>query len=237
MPSGSTSPKADRIAVSERIEHLRAEVQRLVLQGIEAPEFEFTRSCNLGSADKQSQTDFAKTVQGICNALPAIERVYVIGGDQKEKKFLSLQNERDFDPANIRQILEKYLEPIPIFEAYVLTADDGTKFASVVLSSEQSRPIVTRLDVQATDGVRELLRKGDIWIKKNTRLERACRADLEMMTRTQIEVESERRAEKRLGDMRSGIEASVRLQAFPERRIPSDDLVFGPDAEYKAYIE
>src|ERR1700747_1260577 len=212
MPSGSTSPKADRIAVSERIEHLRAEVQRLVLQGIEAPEFEFTRSCNLGSADKQSQTNFAKTVQGICNALPAIERVYVIGGDQKEKKFLSLQNERDFDPANIRQILEKYLEPIPIFEAYVLTADDGTKFASVVLSSEQSRPIVTRLDVQATDGVRELLRKGDIWIKKNTRLERACRADLEMMTRTQIEVESERRAEKRLGDMRSGIEASVRLQ-------------------------
>jgi hypothetical protein len=206
MSSASTSTETDRTPLSIRIERLRAEIQRLVLQGIEAPEVEFTRTCGLGNADKQSQTDFAKTVQGISNAIPAIERVYVVGADQKEKRFLSLQNERDSDPANIRQILGKYLEPIPFFEVYVLTADDGTKFASVVLASEQLRPIVAKVDMQAPDGVREFLRKGDIWIKKNTRLERASRADLEMITRTHIEAESEKRAETRSaeGILRSG---------------------------------
>ena len=99
-------------------------------------------------------------------------------------------------------------------------------------------PITVRVSVRAVpDGKTQLLQKGDIWIKKDTALERASRDDIEAMYETRIEAESERRAASRFADMRNGMEASHRLQMSPERRIPSEDLIFGPDTEYKAYIE
>jgi hypothetical protein len=37
----------------------------------------------------------------------------------------------------VRQILEKYLEPLPNFEALVLETDGGTRFAAIILAAEQ----------------------------------------------------------------------------------------------------
>jgi hypothetical protein len=220
---------------SARVENLRREIQQLVAEGIESPCFELTRKCSLASGDKKSQTDFVKTIQGMANAYPPIERSYVIGADQKEKKFFPIEKPQEFDSANVRQILEKYLEPLPSFETQVMETDDAIKFAAVVLAAEQPRPIVVR--AQAGDDRTQFLQIGEIWVKKNTGLTRANREDLEKIYETRIEAEAERRAARRFADTRNGLEASFRLQFSPERRIPSSDLVFGPDAEYKAYIE
>jgi len=237
MGSGSASAPAQATSTSLRPESIRIEIQQLVIQGVESPRIELTRECSLASDNKESQVDFAKTIQGLANAHPGEERVYVVGADQKKKRFCSLNNDREFDTANLRQVLEKYLEPLPRFEAHILETGEQSKFAAVILAAEQPRPIVAKANVQAADGKRQILQKGDIWIKKSTSLVRADRDDLEAFYETRIETESERRAAKRFSDMRNGIEASLRLQLSPERRIPSDDLIFGPNAEYKAYVE
>ncbi len=206
-------------------------------QGIESPVCELTRKCSLASADKKSQVDLAKTIQGLANALPPLERIYVVGADQREKKFYSLDNQREFDSANMRQVLAKYIEPVPKFESHLLETDDQAAFVAVVINSEQPRPVVARVDVHDSSGKTYLLQKGDIWIKKHTSLSKASLQDIVEMIETQIRAEAEHRAQQRFGDLRDGLEASIRLQSSTQRRIPSEDLVFGRDAEYQSYIE
>lgn len=235
MPPEEPSPTVEPASTSARIENLRREVQQLVYKGNESPGFELTRLCSLASEDKKSQADFAKMVQGMANALPPSERVYVVGADQRQRKFFQVENPREVDPANIRKVLEKYLDPVPSFDAWTMETDDAIRFVAIVLAAEQSRPIVVK--VQTGDGKEQFLQKGDIWIKKHTDLVRASRDDLEKIYETRIEAETERRAERRFADTRNGLEASFRLQFSPERRIPSSDLIFGPDEEYKAYLE
>jgi hypothetical protein len=235
MSTEEPSSRIEQPSTATKIADLRREIQQLVSGGNETASFELTRVCSLASVDKKSQTDFAKTVQGLANAYPPSERVYVIGADQKEKRFFSIEKPQEFDQANVRQILEKYLEPLPLFDAFVLETDDGAKFAAIVVSAEQPRPIVIK--TPAGDDKTQFLIVGDIWIKKQTGLVRANRDDLEEIYETRIEAEAERRAEKRFADTRNGLEASFRLQFTPERKIPSSDLVFGPAAEFKAYIE
>src|SRR6266853_810985 len=195
MPPEEPPESNDQLRPSARVESLRREIQQLVAQGIESPCFELTRKCSLASRDKRSQTDFVKTIQGIANAYPPNERAYVIGADQKEKKFFPIENPQEFDSANVRQILEKYLEPPPTFEAWVVETDDAIKFAVIVLPADQPRPIVIR--AQAGDDKTQFLERGDIWIKKDTGLTRANRDDLEKIYETRIEAEAERRAERR----------------------------------------
>jgi hypothetical protein len=235
MPTEDPSSRVDQASTAAKIENLRREIQQLVIGGIESPGFELTRICSLATGHRKSQTDFAKTIQGMANAYPPEERVYVIGADQREKKFFPIENAKELDPANIRQILQKYLEPVPNFDAWELKTDDGITFVAIVVGAEQPRPILVK--VQFGDDKNQFLHIGDIWIKKNTGLTKANRGDLEKIYETRIEVEAERRAERRFADTRNGLEASFRLQFSPERKIPSSDLVFGPATEYKAYIE
>jgi hypothetical protein len=235
MSPDELSPKIDQFNTAVRIENLRREILRLVSVGVESPEFELTRKCSLASGDNKSQTDFAKTVQGVANAYPPRERVYVIGADHKGKKFFPLENVQEFDSANVRQILDKYLDPIPVFESLVMETEDGIQFAAIIVSAEQVRPIIAK--VQIGDDKKQFLQIGEIWIKKHTGLVRATRDDLETIYETRIEAESERRAERRFADTRNVLEANFRMQFSPERKIPSSDLIFGPATEYKAYIE
>lgn len=237
MQADNLNPTPQPVALSAKVESLRQEIQQLVTQGIESPVYELTRACSLASGDRKSQVDFAKTIQGLANALPPLDRFYVVGADQLERKFCSLDNHREFDRANLRQILEKYIEPLPNFESYLLKTDDQVSFVAVVVDSEQHRPIVVKTDTQDSNGRTYLLQKGDIWIKKQTALSRANRHDIVEMIQTQVRADAEHRAQQRFGDLRDGLEASIRLQSSTQQRIPSEDLVFGRDAEYQAYIE
>jgi len=234
--SSESSPRPD-VTTSSRARAWCEEIQRLVREGIESSLVELTRECSLAGENRKSQADFVKTIQGIANAYPPEERVYVVGADQRERRFYALTNEREFDAANLCHILEKCLDPLPHFEAFILETDEHVKFAVIVLAPEQPRPIFIKVTTQASDGKSMLLQKGDVWIKKRTALDKATRTDFEAIYEIRIESESERRASKRVGDVRVAMEASLRLHASADRRIPSDDLILGPFADYQAYLE
>jgi hypothetical protein len=222
---------------SKKLAWLRDEIDALVLQGAETPRYEFTSQCCLAGTNRKSQVDFAKTLQGMANCLPPEDRVYVIGADQRQKCFTNVENVRDFDSANVGQILNKYLEPVPKFDSYPMQARCGGSYVAIALQAEQPRPIVAKTTVQDSDGKTQLLRAGDIWIKKNTRLDLATRDDLEAMYETRIEAEAERRAQQRFAATRDAMEATFRIRSSPERQTPTEDLVLGPDTAYEAYLE
>jgi hypothetical protein len=231
------SSPADHQGSLEKADILRREIQGHVSQGLETPRYEMTRQCSLASANRKSRLDFAKTIQGMANALPPAEKVYVIGADQTERHFYSVENLHEFDAANLHQILGKYLEPVPAFESYPLQTDDSVQFIAIVVGAEQPRPIVAKASVQDSDGRTQLIRAGDIWIKRNTGLGIATRTDIEMMYDTRTEAEAERRAQQRFAVSRDALEASFRIHWSPGSQPPTESLVLGPDADYRAYCE
>jgi hypothetical protein len=220
----------------ERLARLRDEIEALVLSGAETARYEFTAQCSLAASDRKSQVDFAKTLQGIANALPAEDRIYIVGADQRKKCFTNVANVRDFDSANVSQILGKYLDPIPNFVSYPIETKAGQACVAVLLPADQPRPIVAKANAQDSGG-KTILRIGEVWMKKNTALCVATRSDLEAMYETRIESEAERRAQQRFATTRDAMEATFRIRSSPQRQTPTEDLVLGSEATYEAYLE
>src|SRR5258708_27278533 len=96
--------------LAARFERYRAEVQEVVARGIEHPRYELKRSVTISRDHPEDRFDFIRLVQGVANAHIAEERFIVIGADEQQRKFYTVPNAEDFDPANLSQILERYLD-------------------------------------------------------------------------------------------------------------------------------
>ena len=70
--------------LSQRIEQHRQEVQFLVKQGGEQPQYEFKRTVALGRENLDNRLDFIKLAQAVANADIPAEGCIVIGADPKE---------------------------------------------------------------------------------------------------------------------------------------------------------
>lgn len=229
----STNNQREENLLSERVGRYREEVERLVREGIEHPRYELKREVPLTSVE--DKTVFAKLVQGLANANLSEERFIIIGGDQRLKQFFPVANAPDFDPANISQLLQKYLDPPPRFEVFPsLQTAEGCPFVLLVIDARQPKPILDKCDVQAPDG-RFLLHAGDIWIKADTRLRRTTRTDLDLMFRGRIEEESESRARRRFDDLRDQFLASQRFGQFSPPGLPQADLIYGDVQRFRLY--
>jgi hypothetical protein len=96
--------------LSERIERHRREIEYLVRQGGEQPQYEFKRAVSLNRDNLDDRLDFVKLLQAVANAEIATEHCIVIGADPTEKKFCAVTNTEEFDPANLSKILSAYLD-------------------------------------------------------------------------------------------------------------------------------
>lgn len=239
MPE-SRSKAEEPVPLSERIENHRKEIQFLVKQGGEQQRYEFKRTLSLGKDNTGDRLDFIKLFQALANnADIAGERCIVIGADPKEKKFFPVSNDADFDPANLSKILGSYLEPVPRFERFTLTTDEGDGFVLLVLDSNQPRPIVVKKQGHIESG-KVRLEVGDIWIKKHTDTVKASRSDVDAMYAVKIEEEAEDRARKRLRHLQElGVPAasffSGPSQTSPKPVAPDFELLVGPRHELRRF--
>src|ERR1017187_10882657 len=110
MADPSESDKS-RVALSERFDRYRVEVEQIVTRGIEHPNYELKRSATISRDSLADRLDFVKLIQGLANADVEEERFIVIGADQKERKFYDVGNASEFDPAKLAQVISKYLDP------------------------------------------------------------------------------------------------------------------------------
>jgi hypothetical protein len=229
------APKAkeEPRALSERVERYRQEVQFLIKQGGEQPHFEFKRTVSLAKENRQDRLDFIKLIQSVANAEITAERCVIIGADPRERKFFPLTNLPEFDAANISKILATCLTPLPAFEVFHLTTDDGEQFALVVLAANQPRPILVTKEGEVLGKVR--LQVGDVWIKKNTDTVRASRADLDLMYRARVEEEAEDRARQRFKHF-SELSPSQPIHSSG-KRLPVRGLLVGPESELRTFGE
>ena len=228
-------PKDDAPQLSERIEKYRKEVHFLIRQGGEQPSFEFKRSASPTRVNLEERFGFIKLLQGLANAEIDGERCLVIGADPKEKCFFPVGNTDEFDSAKISQILNTYLHPLPNFSVFPLTSDNAEPFILIVFDAIQPRPIFVIKEGHTENG-KECLREGDIWIKKNTSLVRALRADIDLMYETKIETEAEDRARKRLKHLQEISPISAHAQSSASRP-PDFALLAGPKNDLRSFAE
>jgi hypothetical protein len=166
MAQRTPNHREPEAALSERIERYRREIQSLIKQGIEHPQFEFKRTCSISRENLDDRLDFVKLLQGIANAEIAGERFIIIGGDPKEKLFYPVSNTDEFDQATVSIVVAKYLDPPPQFQVFNnLQTDDGQPFVLVVLEANQPRPITVKTEGRKADG-KTRLQIGDIWVKR-----------------------------------------------------------------------
>jgi hypothetical protein len=234
MPEGPhEKDKAPKL--SERIATYLEQVEFLVRQGGEQPQFEFKRSVSLARENLSDRYDFIKFLQGVANAEIFGERCVVVGADPKEKKFHAVTNVEEFDPAKVSQILAAYLDPMPKFEVFNVTTAAGDALVLIVLDANQPRPVMVVKQGQTQDG-KIRLEVGDTWIKRDTDLVRATNADLALMYAARIEKEAEDRARKRLKHL---LELSPTLQAspLPSLRVPEATLLVGPKNDLRSFAK
>lgn len=168
-------------------------IEGIVLRGIEHQACELKRSVTLSKDDLTDRLDFVKLFQGLANSHVGTECLIVIGADQKEKKFFKVANAADFDAAKLSPILAKYLAPEPVYEVFNdMRASSGERYVLIVLNKAQPRPIMTLVDGKTSSKTH--FRPGEIWIKHNTGLRAAMKADLDLMYQPVIEIEATKRA-------------------------------------------
>jgi len=225
----------DRVdSLSERFDRYKEIVEGIVLRGIEDPSCELKRSLNLGRENLRDRLEFLKLLQGLANSHTTGERLIIIGADQPNKCFCHVDNATDFDPAPVSQILEKYLDPLPRFNIFNnLLAPGGETYVLIVLAALQPRPIV--ILTEGAHSGKSYLKTGEIWIKKNTALQPASKADIDAMYEIKIDQEAEIRARRRFEHFREDLGPALLSQAV--ETTPTPELLIGSRERLSRFVE
>jgi len=225
--------------LAERFDRYRVAVQQVVERGIEHPSYELKRAVTISKENLADRLDFVKLIQGLANAHIAEERFVVIGADQKERKFYNVANVDEFDPATLSQIIAKYLDPPPRLEVFNnIRANGGESYVLIVVSPDQPRPIIAITEGKSDKRVHFSV--GNIWIKKDTSLQFATRADLDQMYETyikqRVDEEAETRARRRFEHFREQFGSALVLPTATVST-PSSDLIVGDKGRLTKFVE
>jgi hypothetical protein len=217
------------------VEKYRRTVERVVTEIGEHPEYEMKRACSLQSLPEK--LELVKDIQSIATSRIDTEKYLVIGADEKLRAFCPISNANDFDEARIRQMLDKYLSPIPAFEVFHLESSGGCRFILFVIP-KQRRTIVARVTVSTDDPKdmkpRLLLREGDLWTKGASTGKRLAKAeDWDEIYEEIIEAEAEQRAKVRTTHVVELAIAREKVKPAGSSLLPS---VF-TDEEFQALVE
>ena len=169
----------------------------------------------------------------------ASEKYLVIGADEASRTFVPVTNTDEFDEANLRQILDKYLDPIPQFEVFRLsTMNDEIPFVLLVIGKQRKRRILAKETVDLTTDLkpRVLIREGDLWTKGDSTGKRlAGPEDWDDVYEEFVERESELRTRSRTDHLMQKVIAQERLRVTsgPITTLPA----YLSDEEFKIVAE
>src|ERR1700730_18666101 len=222
--------------LAERVERYRKEVERVVREVGEHPQYEIKRSCVL--SDLVGKIEFVKDIQSIATSRIETEKYLVIGADDKTKTFCPVGNTNEFDEASIYQILDKYLSPVPAFQVFQLQSSDAHSFVLFVIPKQPRRRILAKVSVSSDDPKdrtpRLLLREGDLWTKGSSTGKRLAKVDdWDEIYDEVIEAQAEHKARVRTAHTIELAVAREKVQSYGRSPLPS---VFTDD-EFQALIE
>lgn len=222
--------------LAARAEDYRQLVEKVVQKVGEHPQCELKRSSQLDTIAQR--IEFVKDIQSIATSPIETEKYLVIGVDEASRSFRTVANLDDFDDARIRQLLGKYLTPVPEFELFRLKSSDGADFVLFVVPKQPIRRILARctvVDDKPDPPQKLLLREGDLWTKGSSSGKRlATPEDWDEIYEEVIEREAEKRANRRTVHLMDRVVAQERLRASSGVvSMPS----FTTDDEFGALVE
>jgi hypothetical protein len=197
-PEKPDNPDQEHSNLPKRAARYKQEVEKVVREIGEHPFYELKRSCSLKVL--KDRIEFVKDIQSIATSRIDTEKFLVIGADAGSKSFAAVQNVNEFDEAAIRQLLEKYLNPVPEFELFHLTSSDGHLFVLVVIPKQKHRKILARVTVDdpSDSKPRILIREGDLWTKGASTGKRLAKPEgWDEIYEETVESEAERRTRQR----------------------------------------
>ncbi|MGB9485836.1 MAG: hypothetical protein WCD04_06975 [Terriglobia bacterium] len=211
-------------------------VEKVVQKVGEHPQCELKRSSRLDTIAQK--IEFVKDIQSIATSRIETEKYLVIGVDEASRSFCAVANLDDFDDTRIRQLLGKYLTPVPEFELFRLKSSDGADFVLFVVRKQPIRRILAKctvVDDKSDPPQKLLLREGDLWTKGSSSGKRLATAeDWDEIYEEVIEREAEKRASRRTVHLMDRVVAQERLRASSGViSMPS----FTTDEEFGALVE
>jgi hypothetical protein len=119
-----------------------------------------------------------------------------------------------------------------------MQTDSGESYVLIVLSTDQPRPIVAVTEGKSDKKLHFAV--GNIWIKKDTSLQVATRADLDQMfdayIKQRVDDEAETRARRRFEHFREEFGSSLAL-APTTVSVPSSELIVGDRGRLTKFAE
>jgi len=211
------------------------DVEKVVRAVGEHPLYELKRSCSM--KDLKDRIEFVKDIQSIATSRIEYEKFLIIGADATTKSFVPVQNLNEFDEASVRQLFEKYLNPIPEFELFQLNTSDGSPFIVFVIPKQRNRRILARVTVEEPNDPKPkiLIREGDLWTKGTSTGKRLAKPeDWDEIYEEIVESEAERRTRQRTAhELESAIAREKIRPLVGESALPS----YFTDSEFQALME
>jgi hypothetical protein len=236
MAQGAQPEKAESAkSLPDRVEKYRQEVERVVREIGEHPLFELKHSCSFKLL--KEKIEFVKDIHSIATSRIETEKFLVVGADDASHSFHPVQNLNEFDEATVRQLLERYLNPVPDFEVFQLTSSDGHPFVLFVIPEQKTRRILARVTVEDSTDMkpRLLLRDGDLWTKGASTGKRLAKPeDWDEIYEEKIEAEAEQRTRQRTAHSLDLALAREKVRSVPSASsLPS----YFTDTEFQALME
>jgi hypothetical protein len=211
------------------------DVEKVVRAVGEHPQYELKRSCSM--KDLKDRIEFVKDIQSIATSRIEYEKFLIIGADAGTKSFVPVQNVNEFDEASVRQLFEKYLNPVPEFELFQLQTSDGSPFVVFVIPKQKNRRILARVTVEEPNDPKRkiLIREGDLWTKGTSTGKRLAKPDdWDEIYEDIVESEVERRTRQRTAHELDLAVAREKLRPFVgEFSLPG----YFTDNEFQALME
>jgi hypothetical protein len=222
-------------SLPQRAAQYRQEIEKVVRDVGEHPLYELKRSCSFRNLEEK--IEFVKDFQSIATSRIQTEKYLVVGADEASKTFRAVQNVNEFDEAAIRQLLEKYLHPVPDFELFQMTSSEGCPFVLFVIPKQKRRRILARVTVEDSTNSKPkvLLREGDLWTKGASTGKRLAKPeDWDEIYEEVIETETERRTRQRTAHALEMATAREKVHpSYGQSPLPS----FFTDEEFQALME
>lgn len=221
----------------ERAQRIRDYIEQMIDTVREHPECELKREWRRDTP--YHKAEFIKDVQSIVNSdIPEEKEKYLVVGADEDTKEITGCDHKHFDDADIQQVFEAYLDPVPEFEILRLQASNGRDFVVIRFPHQHNRPFVVRAPIR--ENTKTHLEEGELWFKPggpNTPSsgKRRVRARSELVALINIEprVQSEvnERINQRLPQIR--LEERTRLQSQPLNAISAHTMT---DEELESYV-
>lgn len=215
-------------------------IEKLISTIGEHPECELKREWR--KTDLRDKAEFIKDIQATANSLipEDKEKYIVVGADEKTRQIVGC-NHSAYDDADIQQLLENYLDPVPDFDVLRLRSANNVDYVVLRFPHQPNRPFVAKASIIDSQKQKIYLREGEIWLKPSGAVTSSSGKRL-VKSRTELIslIDMTPHIQKAIADTREQLIPIIRLEERTRLQGQTTDHISAltsSDEEFQSHIE